>query len=146
VVPVTISGLSVVKQRREVATWFTLDLSSVPTPNAKPWNAIRIPRTHSIRTHKEHPAGANVLGIEVVVLGAAKYTEYTEACQNCKERRGAGPMVDFRGKADLVKVTKGMARLHFVFCCYPADRDEEKYYQYVWFIEVLVFVLLLTFE
>jgi len=41
-----------------------------------------------------------MLYVDVVVSGAVKHTEYAEACRNCKERRGAGPMIDFRGKAD----------------------------------------------
>jgi len=128
---VEISGISIVKQRREVAAWLTLDLSSVPTHNAKPWNAVRISRTPSVRIHKEVPVNVSVLDVEVVVAGAESHREYAEACRNCKERRGAGPIIDFRSKADVVKVKKGLVRLHFVFCCYPADRDEEKYYRCV---------------
>ena len=143
VVPVNISGLSVVQQRREVAVWLTVDISSIPTYNARPWSAIRISRTPSVNTHKEDPTGSNILYVDVVVLGATKNTEYTEACRNCKERRGAGPMIDFRGKADIIKVTNGIARVHFVFCCYPADRDEEEYYRCVR-ASVLVPILLLT--
>jgi hypothetical protein len=131
VVPATISGLSVVQQRREVAVWLTLDISSIPTHNAKPWGAIRISRTPSINTHREDPAGANILYIDVVVSGATNHKAYPEACRNCKERRGAGPIIDFRSKSDIIKVTNGVARAHFVFCCYPADRDEEKYYRCV---------------
>jgi hypothetical protein len=143
VVPATVSGLSVVQQRREVAVWLTLDISSIPTHNAKPWSAIRISRTPSVNTHREDPAGANILYIDVVVSGATNHKAYPEACRNCKERRGAGPMIDFRGKSDIIKVTTGIARAHFVFCCYPADRDEEKYYRCVR-CSVLVPILLLT--
>ena len=143
VAPVEISGIPVVPQRREVAVWITLDLSSVPTQDAMPWSAVRIARTPSVHVHREDPAGANVLGVDVVVSGAETHKEYIEACHHCKERRGAGPMIDYRSKADLVKVTKGMARLHFVFCCYPADRDEEKYYRCVSFIEVVSFLPLM---
>ena len=140
VVPVMISGLSVVQQRRDVAAWLTLD---VPTHNTKLWSYVRISRTPSVKIHKEDPAGAKVLYIDVVVSGATKHTEYTEACRNCKERRGAGPMIDFRSKYDIIEVTNGRVRLHFVFCCYPADRDEEPYYRYV-SSSVLVHVLVLT--
>ena len=143
VVPVNISGLSVVQQRREVAVWLTVDISSIPTYNGKPWSAIRISRTPSVNTHKEDPTGSNILYVDVVVLGATKHTDYTEACRNCKERRGAGPMIDFRGKADIIKVTNGIARVHFVFCCYPADRDEEEYYRCVR-ASMLAPILLLT--
>lgn len=143
VIPVMISGLSVVQQRREVAAWLTLDISPVPTHNAKLWSYVRISRTPSVNIHREDPAGAKVLYIDVVVSGGTKHTEYTEACRNCKERRGAGPMIDFRGKSDIIKVTNGRVRLHFVFCCYPADRDEEQYYRYV-NSSVLVHVLVLT--
>ena len=139
-----ISGISVVQQRREVATWLTLDLSSVPTHNAKPWSAVRISRTPSVHAHRESPQGVNVLGVDIVVSGAETHKEYTEACDSCKERRGAGPMIDHRSKTNLVKVTKGRVRLRFVFCCYPADRDQEKYYRCVPFIDVLVPFLHLT--
>lgn len=139
-----ISGISIVPQRREVAAWFTLDLSSVPTRNSKPWSAVRISHTPSVHAHREPPRGANVLGVDIVVSGAEAHKEYTEACHNCKERRGAGPMIDYRSKANLVKVTKAVVRLHFVFCCYPADRDKEKYYRCVSFIEVLVPIPYLT--
>jgi hypothetical protein len=131
VVPTKISGFSVVHQRRDVSAWLTLDISSIPTHDAKPWSAIRISRTPSVNTQRGDPEGANILSIDVVVLGATKHKEYTEACRNCKGRRGAGPMIDFRGKTDIIKVTNGIARVHFVFCCYPAHRDEEKYYRYV---------------
>ena len=131
VAPVDISGLPVIQQRREVAVWLTLDLSSVPTHNAKPWSAVRISRTPSVHIHKDVPAGVGVLDVDVVVAGAESHREYAEACRNCKERRGAGPIIDFRSKVDVVKVGKGLVRLHFVFCCYPGDRDEEKYYRCV---------------
>jgi len=131
VAPVEILGISIIKQRREVAAWLTLDLSSVPTHNAKPWSAVRISRTPSVRIHKDVPMSVSVLDVDVVVAGAESHRKYTEACRNCKERRGAGPIIDFRSKADVVKVKKGLVRLHFVFCCYPADRDEEKYYRCV---------------
>jgi len=135
VTPVEMSGISVVRQRREVAIWLTLDLRSVqgPAHSPRPWCAVRISQTPSVRIHRADPVGANVLDFGVVVSGAETRKEYAEACRSCKERRGAGPMVDLRSKADLVKVTKGMVRLHFVFCCYPADRDEEKYYRCVSF-------------
>jgi hypothetical protein len=142
-VPTKISGFTVVQQRRDVAAWLAVNISSLPTQNGKPWNAARIPCTPSVNTHREDPAGANILSIDVVVLGATKHKEYTEACHSCKESRGAGPIIDFRGKSDIIEVTKGIARVHFVFCCYPADRDEEKYYRCVMFF-VLVPILLLT--
>jgi hypothetical protein len=75
-------NISVIKQRREVNTWLTLDLSSVPTYNTKSWSAICIYRTPSVRPHKEDPGGANVLDVDAVALEAAKHTGYTEACQN----------------------------------------------------------------
>jgi len=53
----TISGLPVVQQRREVAAWLTLDISSIPTHNVKPWTVVRIFRTPSVHNHREDPAG-----------------------------------------------------------------------------------------
>jgi hypothetical protein len=143
VVPTKISGFPVVHQRRDVVAWITLDISSLPTHNTEPWSALRISRTPSVNTHREDRASANILSIKILVVGATKHKEYTEACRNCKESRGAGSMIDFRGKADIIEVTNGIARVHFVFCCYPADRDEEIYYRCVGSF-VLVPILLLT--
>jgi hypothetical protein len=141
--PTQISGFPVVQLRRDVVVWLTLDIRSLPTHNAKPWSALRIFRTPSANAHREDRVGANILSIDVLVFGATKHREYTEACRNCKESRGAGPIIDFRGKVDIIEVTKGIARVNFAFCCCPADRDEEEYYQCVT-SPVLVPILLLT--
>ena len=146
VIPTRISGLPFVRQQCGIAVWLTLDITSLPTHNAKPWSAVRTSCTPSVHSHRRDPANANILFIDVVVLGATKHKEYTEACRICKERRGAGPMIDFQGKSDIIKVKKGKARVHFVFCCHPAHRDEEKYWRCVKSFVLESILLLTSFE
>jgi hypothetical protein len=93
VAPAGISGISVGKQRGEVAACVTLDLHSFPTHNANPCSAVRIPRMPSVHNHKEDPAGTNVLDVDAVVSGAAKRTEYIPELQGTQ---GVGPIIDFR--------------------------------------------------
>jgi len=134
-VPVKISGIPIVQQRCDVAVWLTLDFSSFPTRNGQPWDAVRFSRARSVSTHREGLSFPNVISIDVVVLGATTHKEYTEECPYC------GHMIEFRGTH---RVKNGVARVHFVFrCCYPAHRDEEKYYRCVRSV-VLVPILLLT--
>jgi len=146
VIPTVISGLPFVRQQRQVSVWLTLDISSLPTHNAKRWSAVRIPYTPSVHSHREGPMSSNILFIDVVVSGATKRKEYTEACRGCKERRGAGPMIDFQGETDIIRVKEGIARVHFVFCCDPAHRDEEKYCRCVKSFVLESILLLTSFE
>jgi hypothetical protein len=111
---------------REVVAWLALDITSLPTCNAKPWSAIRTSRKPWVNIHRTNPAGPNILSIEVVVLEATKYS----------------PKVYFQCESGIIKVTKGIARVHFVIH-YPADRDEDQYYRFVGSF-MLVPILLLT--
>ena len=120
VTPVETSGMPVVTQRREVAAWPTLDLSSVPTHNARPWSAVRISQTPSVRMNRGDPVGGNVLDVGAVVSGAGTSKTHAGAYRDCKERRELVLWWTFEAKPTSSKSRH--ASLHVVFCCYPAGR------------------------
>jgi len=142
IAPMKISGLPIVQQRPGAAVELTLDISSLPTHDGKPWYFVHMSRTPSVHTHREGLARSDILSIDVVVLGATKHKEYTEACRSCS---GAGPVIRL-GKYGLCGAMNGRVKVSFVFCCSPPHRDGERYYRCVRSFVLVPILLLMSLE